>query len=764
MIQSNGDVRMRRISQSEPFQLNHFAERLPIHYRQGNSLGVTQLAQGKKIIVPATAFAHDLTHTETLNGGADNSVHPFARSSSVSPKSHKAPVFLPGDRVIFAESPSAPGIPVVYRTPEERASNPDRLNLDRRRLTVCPVLEGEDNLKLLNYQHNLITRIQHLSSLRRLIFLDLYDNQIEEISGLNSLKCLRVLMLGNNRIKKIENLDSLLKLDVLDLHGNQITMIEKLNHLAELRVLNLAGNLITHVNGLTGMDSLAELNLRRNKIKCVTEVDNLPCIMRLFLSFNDIVSFEDISCVGECSTLSELSLDGNPLTQESHYKQSVLRHMQQLKQLDMKRITEEERRIAIVMARKEEEKKREINKMAIVKEKRRLAINNAKRQWEVMQGSLIHHTGKLGKMPDLYANHVGTFSTADVIRHTRSETLEDKDEVSSVSDLASRPQSSTSVRSAPTEPYGDGTRSRPGSRGKGDKPSLTPLKETMTFAAPGSKGGNSEMSHLADLEADKLSIYGPGAMEALDKNWGIHAAGAVTTITFKFIDFDVISKHLHKIRTRFPSVHTLVFSATNIRCLQQLNALSNVRRLENLTIDVEGNPVTKFTHWRIYTLFRLAHFNLKKINDIEVSSSDIAQAERLFGSLSHLTTSQLPPSRLLSLLGESRRKQIMALYEDKSRRSEVKTTERPPGEFVGRSGLGYTPPVADTKTSQSSHADVAKSYVAEVVKDTLYCDRKNNELRRIWPQLFYEMVKDAVLEMTDIKSYMKKCMEEIERS
>lgn len=40
-------------------------------------------------------------------------------------------VLFTGDRVIFAESPSAPGIPVVYRTPEERSSNPDRLNLDR---------------------------------------------------------------------------------------------------------------------------------------------------------------------------------------------------------------------------------------------------------------------------------------------------------------------------------------------------------------------------------------------------------------------------------------------------------------------------------------------------------------------------------------------------------------------------------------------------------------------------------------------------------
>lgn len=69
----------------------------------------------------------------------------------------------------------------------------------RRKLTVCPILEGEDQLRLLNYQHNAITRIQHLSTLRRLIFLDLYDNQIEQIAGLASLKSLRVLMLGKNK-------------------------------------------------------------------------------------------------------------------------------------------------------------------------------------------------------------------------------------------------------------------------------------------------------------------------------------------------------------------------------------------------------------------------------------------------------------------------------------------------------------------------------------------------------------------------------------
>ncbi|CAG2218234.1 LRRC49 [Mytilus edulis] len=332
------DVNMKRYThQGTPdFALNQFAgsdqkptEKVPIHYRSN-----------KKQIVPAAALAHDLNAPPDIVQDVEDSGRTSRSSSHLSPNTQKAPAFLPGDRVIFAESPSAPGIPVVYRTPEERSSNPDRLNLDRRKLTVCPILEGEEQLRLLNYQHNMICKIQHLSSLKRLIFLDLYDNQIEEIAGLNALKSLRVLMLGKNRIRRIENLDTLFKLDVLDLHGNQISNIENLNHLTELRVLNLAGNHIVHVDNLSGMDSLAELNLRRNKIKTVVDVDNLPSLQRLFLSFNEISSFEDIACLGESTSLSEISLDGNPIAQEQYYKQIVLRHMQQLKQLDMKRVTD----------------------------------------------------------------------------------------------------------------------------------------------------------------------------------------------------------------------------------------------------------------------------------------------------------------------------------------------------------------------------------------------------------------------------------------
>ena len=139
-------------------------------------------------------------------GGKEERLPPAAMTKCRLSRSKRRPPLEPNsdltaarDQVIFAESPIAPGVPVVYRPPEERAANPDRLNLDRRHLMVCPILEGEDRLRLLNLQHNAITRLQHLSNLRRLVFLDLYDNLVHEIASLEGLLSLRVLMLGKNR-------------------------------------------------------------------------------------------------------------------------------------------------------------------------------------------------------------------------------------------------------------------------------------------------------------------------------------------------------------------------------------------------------------------------------------------------------------------------------------------------------------------------------------------------------------------------------------
>ena len=103
----------------------------------------------------------------------------------------------PSDGIFFAQYKGQPDSLVVYRSSEERASNPERLNLDRRHLTVCPILKSEERVRLLNYQNNYIEEIRHLSNLPNLIFLDLYNNCIEQLSvDLGCVPTLRVLMLG----------------------------------------------------------------------------------------------------------------------------------------------------------------------------------------------------------------------------------------------------------------------------------------------------------------------------------------------------------------------------------------------------------------------------------------------------------------------------------------------------------------------------------------------------------------------------------------
>jgi leucine-rich repeat-containing protein 49 len=645
---------------------------------------------------------------------------------------------------MFREHTSVSGVPVVYRSPEEKATNAERLNLDRRGLTVCPILESEDQLRLLNYQHNAIRRIENVESLRRLIFLDFYDNHIERIDGLTALRSLRVLMLGKNRIKKIENLESLTKLDVLDLHGNQIHLIEGLQHLSDLRVLNLAGNLVDTVKNLSGLTSLVELNLRRNHIHVVSEVDCLPNLQRLFLSFNNITSYDDISCISDNASLTELALDGNPFAQDPTYKQTVLRYVQQLKQLDMKRITEEERRIATVMGRKEDEKKRENTKMAVVTERRRRAISTVRKQWE-KSFSASRTASKL----ELHARHVGNIPNTDLDRTSSPDS--DAERPSSAKSTGSDKEWATNAAGVANV--------RPSSVG----PSFGSITSMVKRVVQENETGDSSSNHvnsefLSEIDGDTLKLYGLRSLDAFDRSWGFQAAGAVTNVHFHFVDFADVSKVLTKIRIRFPNVCSLVFTATNIRTLAQFNALANVRRLDNLTVETDGNPVTELSLWRPYVVFRLAHFSLKRINGVEVSVADVVSAEKFFGPLANLVESKIPQSRLATLLGD-RKKQLLA--DDRTKRTPADSfkTFSSPGdkpETVGRAVFVY-PSQVQKSQEQITRSSLVKSVLHSLTADATLINRRRAALSSDWPSILSDLVRSAVIDMWDHHAYAKHC-------
>ncbi|XP_053079772.1 leucine-rich repeat-containing protein 49 isoform X2 [Acinonyx jubatus] len=640
--------------------------------RQGDGRVISPSPRNKSSCISSTTNVTDLCGLEMKT--TMSSLSAFGDSSFQTPSKsrtrqgcHSAGPNVSGDHINLASS-SMPSFPILQRSSEEKILYSDRLTLERQKLTVCPIIDGEEHLRLLNFQHNFITRIQNISNLQRLIFLDLYDNQIEEISGLSTLRSLRVLLLGKNRIKKISNLENLKSLDVLDLHGNQ------------------------------------------------RDVDNLPSLQRLFLSFNNISTFESVCCLADSSSLSDITFDGNPIAQESWYKHTILQNMMQLRQLDMKRVTEEERRMASVVAKKEEEKKRESHKQSLLKEKKRLTINNVARKWDLQQ----HRT------PNIATN-------------------QDTKVSDSPSQDPSQLHGSAVVSAFPEET---------GSLDSGLTSALQGLSVTDT--------------HLVEVDGDTLSLYGSGALESLDRNWSVQTAGMVTTVSFTFIEFDEIVQVLPKLKMKFPNSLHLKFKETNLVMLQQFNALAQLRRVDQLTIDPQGNPVVNFTLWKYYVLFRLSHFSMQKINGTEVTQNDMIMAERLFGILAHVASSELPQYRLISILGDARKKQFRYLLETKGKKpglvnEDNNDSKRLVGENTNRATLNYT-----TRDFYNERLEeikekkkFCKMYMEDLVKEATDINMKNEALQKLWPQMFIELVRDAVIEIRNKNSYMKLCLQQI---
>jgi leucine-rich repeat-containing protein 49 len=263
----------------------------------------------------------------------------------------------------------------------------------------------------------------------------------------------------------------------------------------------------------------------------------------------------------------------------------------------------------------------------------------------------------------------------------------------------------------------------------------------------------------------------------LDKNWGVQITATITTIAFHFVYFNSVAESLYKIRGKFPGVVNLIFQHNDIQSLQQLNALSCLRRLDSLTIHSDGNPVTELSLWKPYVLFRLSHLGLRKINNVEVTPSEMVNAEKLFGNLSHITTSELPQSRLLSLLGDARRKQVLqaagSQYDDQSyltesRRhhlisAELSKSQGQSVEAVGKAGLQCWQSESSQKKSQAfqSYIEAAETFIANASNEAIHVYQLKQQLEEVWPEIINKMVILAKQQMVDKDTYMRVSLQKL---
>ena len=190
---------------------------------------------------------------------------------------------------LYVEIPQLPKKIIFYRKPNLRQKNPEKLSLIRKDLPQIPLFETEDNsqLKSLDLESNLITKIDNLISLSNLLFLNLYDNQIKEIENLQF---------------------------VLDLHCNKIKIIENLVSLKKLRVIDLANNQITSFNELTKNKSLVEINLRKNLIEIIPNLtSSFVLLKKMNLGNNKILNANYILEFQKIKSLEELCIEDNPV-------------------------------------------------------------------------------------------------------------------------------------------------------------------------------------------------------------------------------------------------------------------------------------------------------------------------------------------------------------------------------------------------------------------------------------------------------------------
>jgi protein phosphatase 1 regulatory subunit 7 len=202
--------------------------------------------------------------------------------------------------------------------------------------------------KHLDLANNKLKTMAGLSGLHQLRKLDLGANRIRvmEPSELAGLVRLEELWLGKNKIERMQGLETLQYLRRLDIQSNRLTAIENLqqSQADTLEELYLAHNGIDDA-GVTAagvfeslqFQKLTVLDLGRNKLTGTDAFCQLQTLEELWLSGNQIESFDNVQSLAALTNLETIYLEYNDIqTNDSLevYRQKLAELVTSLKQID----------------------------------------------------------------------------------------------------------------------------------------------------------------------------------------------------------------------------------------------------------------------------------------------------------------------------------------------------------------------------------------------------------------------------------------------
>ena len=267
----------------------------------------------------------------------------------------------------------------------EQCRRLEELSLEGNYISRIEALQSLVYLKKLDLGSNRITRIEGLSGLDCLTQLSLEDNQISSLQGLETLKSIMELYIANNQLRSLKEIQILKeqpKLIILDVSGNPMCSDPgfrpfALFHLRKLKVLDggnvdpseqvaardqYAGRLTEEMldSRLGGYSSLEirrldlsdcklrdfdnvfteslfpllqELKLNNNHLSTLKCFGPMPKLIRLYCSFNRLVTLqtEDKCGLRVLPSLEELDVSNNELQDLCGLQECPLRDLKMLR-------------------------------------------------------------------------------------------------------------------------------------------------------------------------------------------------------------------------------------------------------------------------------------------------------------------------------------------------------------------------------------------------------------------------------------------------
>ena len=543
--------------------------------------------------------------------------------------------------ILYVEIPQIPKNIVIYRKPTIRNKNSEKLYLNKKDLPHIPLLEGEENLKLLSLETNLITKIDHLISLNNLLFLNLYENKISEIENLQTVPKLKALMLGKNNISKIKNLQCLPEIEVLDLHSNKIKLIENLSSLKKLRILNLANNQLTSFVELMNNKNLEDINLRKNLIVSIPNLAlSFDKLRKLNLGKNMISKIEFILEFKKLKRIEELYIEGNPVIFiKDAYKKFY--------NLPLKFKDQAQFQIYKNNTNNNNQNNNNNNGLNNSVNQLKSNISSKSTNGATNDSNNIKHANSNSNFVSTSTNNLkgGKSTTFDEVKKSEnSNTNNNNNEANQIKTKSNQSARNDSLSNSNLY-YNNRNNGGNNNSNKNDQDNLSEEEREKLlvkienewkvefryiinngfngYSIKKLKETKMQLCH-AEIERERqLNLFG-SAIEVLGYK---EFYNIVHTIKFEFINFDIISQrqNIENIK-KFINLKSLIFRSNNMHGFYQIIKLENIKGIEYITI--RKNEICNGEILKYFLVYRLQ--NIKYFNDNEITNKDIYMSKKIF--------------------------------------------------------------------------------------------------------------------------------------